>query len=462
MNLKFTPLWPELIKLNKALRFGYDSDRTLYYDGVRFSSFAILCCLALIILLSSFLLHSIERGALFISILILLAYLYYKIKISTHDFRLKRQFNKSGREKETTHVTYLLFAPFGQKEINLHVHDRFTGNRNINLTFYTSLGQKLAPQKQTIELNNGMGIHRFYQLELKFSDQLGIMQMQTAIDHTEYMTVYPKIERMRRQLLNPDVYSFYPGPEEVVKRGDSQIFRAVREYRFGDSYKHINWKKSAKLRKLHTNEYEKCVNCNVKIILDLDQTLHFGRGTQSTWEILKDYAMALASQQLHTSNSVMGITQHGIIGPGRGQTFFNQMELILPRLGLIDAKKIPILKKASPLINAGDALYYLTPYIHSKIFYENITLLSHLSFRLESRPTLVLIDAMTVLWAEYLETGHPAMKALVEISNKNLKQLVTDKAKYPFNLLVLTLPANKEFSFLSIRNEVPQGGPNAR
>ncbi len=454
MNLKIIPFWPEIKKLNLVYRFGYDSDRILYYQGAKFSSFPIICCFCLVLLLSSFLIHSIERGTLLMAILILLAHLYYKIKVSTHDFRLKRQFAKSGREKEIVYVTYLLHAPTGQKEIDLHVHDRFSGDKNINLTFQTCLGQRLIPLKQKIELNNGMGVHRFYQLELKFSDQLGIMQMHTSLDHSENMTVYPKIERMRPWPLTPDVYSFYPGPLEVIKRGDSQIFRAIREYRYGDSYKHINWKKSAKFRKLHTNEYEKCVNSNVKIILDLDQTLHFGSGDRSTWEILKDYAMALASQQLQTSNSVMGITQNGIIGPGRGQTFLNQMELILPRLALVGTNKIPILKKAFPLLAAGDAVFYLTPFIHSKILYENMTYLSHLAFRIENRPTLVVVDALAILWSESLETGNLGMKALVEISNKGLIQLVADKAKYPFDILVLTVPATKEFSFMSIKNEV--------
>ncbi|OFZ17330.1 MAG: hypothetical protein A2X86_02430 [Bdellovibrionales bacterium GWA2_49_15] len=457
MKLELTPLWPELKKINKALRFGYDSDRILYYEGAKFSSLAIICALSFILLLSSILTHSLERGALLITILILLASLYYKIKISTHGLRLRRQFSKTGREKQTSHVTYLLTVPTGQKEIELQVHDHFSGDKHSDLLFNTSLGQSSISHKHKIELNNGMGVHRFYQLDLQFFDQLGIMQMQTTLEHPESMTVYPKIERMRPQPLTPDLYSFYPGPQEVIKRGDSQIFRAIREYRFGDSYKHINWKKSAKFRKLHTNEYEKCVNSNVKIILDLDQTLHFGSGDRSTWEILKDYAMALASQQLQSSNSIMGITQNGIIGPGRGQTFLNQLEMILPKLGLVDAKKVPILKKASPLLSAGDALFYLTPFIHSKIFYENIKELSHLSFRLENRPTLVLVDALTILWSEYLETGNIGMKALVEISTKNLKQLMADKGKYPFNILVLTIPANKSFSFMSIRGEAPSG-----
>ena len=168
-----------------------------------------------------------------------------------------------------------------------------------------------------------MGVHRFYQLELKFSDQLGIMQMHTSLDHSENMTVYPKIERMRPWPLTPDVYSFYPGPLEVIKRGDSQIFRAIREYRYGDSYKHINWKKSAKFRKLHTNEYEKCVNSNVKIILDLDQTLHFGSGDR-IWKF-QDYAMAPDHNNLDFQ-FVMDTEWHYRSSRGK---LFNQMERFL-------------------------------------------------------------------------------------------------------------------------------------
>jgi hypothetical protein len=65
----------------------------------------------------------------------------------------------------------------------------------------------------------------------------------------------------------------------------------------GDSLRHLDWRASVRRGKLQVKEFEKTVNAEISIILDMSGKGHAGRGSLSTWTRAKDAALSLLAQK---------------------------------------------------------------------------------------------------------------------------------------------------------------------
>ena len=70
---------------------------------------------------------------------------------------------------------------------------------------------------------------------------------------------------------------------------DDYAFQGIREYRAGDSMRHVNWKRTAAGREILVNTYQPCCNQDVTIILNM------GVYTPSTKDIVGEYLIRLAA-----------------------------------------------------------------------------------------------------------------------------------------------------------------------
>jgi uncharacterized protein (DUF58 family) len=137
----------------------------------------------------------------------------------------------------------------------------------------------------------------------------------------EVLSIMPRPERIRGAELRPRHLGPWPGIIPARTLGAGMEFYSMRGYVPGDDPKRINWKASARYRRLITNETEAERVTDVMIVLDTDVTFYeaaeaelFERGVRA--------AASLASLLLKQGNRVGMILQgeeRGIAAPAFGK-----------------------------------------------------------------------------------------------------------------------------------------------
>jgi uncharacterized protein (DUF58 family) len=82
---------------------------------------------------------------------------------------------------------------------------------------------------------------------------------------------------------------------------------AVRPYAPGDSFNRIHWKSTARHGEIQVKEFELEQTADAWIFLDLDRSVHAGRGEDSTVEVAVRVAAAIADKAL-LENRAVGMT----------------------------------------------------------------------------------------------------------------------------------------------------------
>ncbi|TFH00300.1 MAG: DUF58 domain-containing protein [Candidatus Thorarchaeota archaeon] len=118
------------------------------------------------------------------------------------------------------------------------------------------------------------------------------------IDQT--LVVNPKPSRVKN-VQRRNQYTVFPNPiESRIKLGaPTSDFKEIREYNYGDSYKSINWKATARLnttpsRKPAVNEYEREGRRVTWIFLDKSEKLLLGNSIKNSFEYAIQAATSLA------------------------------------------------------------------------------------------------------------------------------------------------------------------------
>jgi len=111
------------------------------------------------------------------------------------------------------------------------------------------------------------GVHEFNWIYLSYQDPFGFFKRDKVVELYDELIGVPLIE---------DVITPYStkgtkitvGPLPSPRIGEGVEFHAIREYQPGDPFKIINWKATAKMGKIMSNEYESERKVDVVIIVD--------------------------------------------------------------------------------------------------------------------------------------------------------------------------------------------------
>jgi uncharacterized protein (DUF58 family) len=112
------------------------------------------------------------------------------------------------------------------------------------------------------------GLHRFGPVELVAGDPFGVAGVSDELDARAEIAVLPKV------LDVPGFEAFLGRPlaEEAAARSlacDPTALRGIREYRAGDPLRAINWRATARVGTLQTNEFEPASLAAVRLLLDV-------------------------------------------------------------------------------------------------------------------------------------------------------------------------------------------------
>jgi uncharacterized protein (DUF58 family) len=119
---------------------------------------------------------------------------------------------------------------------------------------------------------------------------LGLTKIQVSADETRQLEVFPTLPKIRRMKLPVRTNSRMHTRESIAKIGPlSTDFKEIRDYFYGDSFKMINWKASAKATgrgKLYplVNEYEREGKLSIWLFLDANPDLRIGTSIEDALE----------------------------------------------------------------------------------------------------------------------------------------------------------------------------------
>ncbi|UCG45818.1 MAG: DUF58 domain-containing protein [Candidatus Bathyarchaeota archaeon] len=119
---------------------------------------------------------------------------------------------------------------------------------------------------------------------------VGLTRAQVSIEETGHLRVFPKAPRIRRMKLPLKRTQRIHPSEGIAKIGPlSTNFKEIRDYIYGDPFKSINWKASARATgrgKLYpmVNEYEREGKLSIWLFLDASPDLRVGTSFENALE----------------------------------------------------------------------------------------------------------------------------------------------------------------------------------
>lgn len=290
-------------------------------------------------------------------------------KFKYHEFEtIEVQYTITNHSSVTTHSLVLVdnFEPSYEQEVHVDVPSSVKARSRRTFSYRR-------------QANSGMGMKCIGPLTLKLSDIFGFFEFEILDDSLIEVEVLPKIEDLPDvDVKGSDTSGFY-GQYLTEKPGSSVNFVGVREYRPGDSLRHISWKLSARSNELYVKEFENLTNADISVYLNLDPALHIGTRKNSTWEMAKDVALSLASQQSALSNTVTFFSQNIMVDPFVGDSGLHEMAKHLIQLDpmLNQLEELPIwmsqttsslelIQKFQPFQRQGGNAFLITPYLKSE------------------------------------------------------------------------------------------------
>src|SRR5438093_7875593 len=157
------------------------------------------------------------------------------------------------------------------------------------------------------------GDFRIGPVRVRSLDPLALGAEDAVIRLDARLVVAPAMEDLRRARLGPRRTRPWFGQVASRQIGAGTDFWGVREYVAGDEVRRINWKASARLDRLFTNEYEGERSADVVIVVDARRESFIGTETDNPIEHGVRAALGIADRVLATKNRVGLIVQREVL-----------------------------------------------------------------------------------------------------------------------------------------------------
>ncbi|MCX2833765.1 DUF58 domain-containing protein [Microbulbifer thermotolerans] len=147
----------------------------------------------------------------------------------------------------------------------------------------------LEPQ-QEVTIDYPLVPHRrgradFGCIEVLADSPWGLWQTKATLGRPESVKVYPNFLGISSlQALSTEQSLRFLGLHQRQRRGEGMDFRQLREYREGDSQRQVDWRASARLRKLVSREYQDERDQEIVYMLDCGRRMHAKDGELSHFD----------------------------------------------------------------------------------------------------------------------------------------------------------------------------------
>lgn len=159
------------------------------------------------------------------------------------------------------------------------------------------------------------GVHRLGPLQLQSSYPLGVHQVRRPVpDSSSTITVFPATFAIDQLPIRG--HGLQDAEGNLSRRfGSYREVHSLREYRRGDSMRHIHWPSSARRGELLVKQFESVDATEVLIVLDQNQRSNVGKDRHMTFEYSVTIAASIARYALEQGFRV------GLFGEGKEQTY---------------------------------------------------------------------------------------------------------------------------------------------
>jgi uncharacterized protein (DUF58 family) len=165
------------------------------------------------------------------------------------------------------------------------------------------------------------GLARFDQLRIATTFPFGIVRKSITSSQPQYMLVYPRLFALRRRVLDAVAPAGAIGTKVTDRAGSGDDYFGLREFRPGDSMRHIAWKRTANRDELVCIERAHPTPPKLRVLLNLlrptDQ-LTVGKGETIAARELEERAISLAASIIHAADLAgfeIGLTILGVPVP---------------------------------------------------------------------------------------------------------------------------------------------------
>lgn len=204
-------------------------------------------------------------------------------------------FNKQQLQAERKLMHALSLDTWSDVELTLHNHYRYPITIEVFDHHPVEVAQQGLPVKVRIPARNWVKVHYqikpvkrgpaiFEKVQIRFHSFMGFWQKNIMVPLRSDIKNYPNFASvMKYTLLATDQRLNQMGILRKRRRGEGLDFHQLREYRDGDSLRQIDWKATARTRKLISRDYQEerdqqvvfLVDCGRRMLAHDDQLSHF-------------------------------------------------------------------------------------------------------------------------------------------------------------------------------------------
>ncbi len=258
------------------------------------------------------------------------------------------------------------------------------------------------------------GNHVLGPILLRSRDLLGFFIEDKVIEEVDLVSTTPGREDLRKARVTTRRIRPWLGQLASRSPGLGTDFWAIRDYTPGDEMRRVNWKASARLDSLFTNEYEGERSGDFVIILDAREEATLGPFHESSLEMGVRAAVSLAEMLLEGRNRVGLIVMRSVLDwvyPSFGGRQMLRITDALTRVrpgGQWTLMHLPwVLGRFFP---PSSQLIVISPIIDGEAREAMMTLKAHGFEIMVVSPSLIDIEASSMVSDEAVEIGRAILK----------------------------------------------------
>ncbi len=166
------------------------------------------------------------------------------------------------------------------------------------------------------------GDYQIKELYIRYRSFLGLWEKQLTVDLANEIMVIPDLTETKRVLESAQNYLLYDGLKIRKKQAGVGEFSKIRNYVLGDDPRKINWRQTAKLQEVMTNEFEPEHGKYITILIDcgrmMGAELREGNRLEKSLEAVLTVAAAALQKGDYVSVLAFGKDVLVYIPPAKG------------------------------------------------------------------------------------------------------------------------------------------------
>ncbi|WLR48655.1 DUF58 domain-containing protein [Halobacillus litoralis] len=149
-------------------------------------------------------------------------------------------------------------------------------------------------------------------LHIRYRSRFGLWEKQMRVDQTESVRIIPDLTESRNFLEDAQRFLLYEGTRLKRRQVGAGEFSKIRSYVVGDDIRKINWRQTAKVQNLMTNEYEPEHGKFVTLLIDCGRMMGVELEESNRLEKSLEAAMTVATAALKRGDyvAVLAFSKH--------------------------------------------------------------------------------------------------------------------------------------------------------